>query len=137
MKMYALSLIAISVCFSMKATTIRAQTCYFPDGSISYRDTPCRASSYGQASPCCAVMDICLDNALCLAQQGSEVISRGSCTDSTWRSTECAQYCQDGQLPQYHAISEISLLPVPFLIVFFSVFIKSCSNIINAYTSVF
>lgn len=98
--MHALNLIAISVCFLMKATTIRAQACYFPDGSVSTRDTPCRALSFGQASPCCRTTDVCLDNDLCLAQSDTEAVSRGSCTDSTWQSAECPQYCQDGQFPQ-------------------------------------
>ena len=109
--MYALILIAISVCFSMKATTINAQTCYFPDGSISPRDTPCRALSYGQASPCCAATDICLDNNYCLAQSGSEVITRGSCTDSTWRRAECPQYCQDGQFHNSMGKARFTLCP--------------------------
>ena len=116
--MHALSLIAISVCFSMKATKIRAQTCYFPDGSVSTDDAPCRASSSDQPSPCCKPTDVCLDNALCLAQSGPEGVSRGSCTDKTWQSSECPQYCQDGQLPQKHAKSEIIPLPSPLLVVF-------------------
>ena len=99
--MHALNLIAMSFCFQMKATTIRAQSCYYPDGSVSTLDTPCRAPSTDQASPCCKATDVCLDNDLCLAQSGQpEVVSRGSCTDSTWQSPECAQYCQDGQFPQ-------------------------------------
>ncbi|KAM0800205.1 hypothetical protein BDR22DRAFT_821695 [Usnea florida] len=93
--MHAQSFVALSICFLLKATTIRAQACYFPDGSISTRDAPCRASSPDQPSPCCAATDVCLDNALCLAQSGSESISRGTCTDETWRSSECPQYCQD------------------------------------------
>lgn len=96
-RMRALILTFISACFLGQAAT-RAQTCYFPDGSESPRDTPCRAASSGQASACCAYFDICLDNSLCLAQTGNEVITRGTCTDRSWQSGECPRYCQDGTL---------------------------------------
>ena len=75
-----------------------AQTCYSPDGSVMARDTPCHSPSIGDgASACCDHGDVCLDNNLCLAQGGGELISRGSCTDHTWQSPECSQYCSDGE----------------------------------------
>ena len=95
-----------------------APTCYFPDGSQSPRDTPCHTPSVGDgASACCAYSDICLDNNLCLAQSGAEVITRGSCTDETWQSPECSQYCADGKQclvvfyksPQYSSIFTLIL----------------------------
>lgn len=95
--MYILTLIAFLICLLEKAVTISAQTCFFPNGDVSSRDTPCRALPSDQASACCAYMDVCLDNGLCLAQQDNEVVSRGSCTDSTWQSDTCPQYCQDGK----------------------------------------
>lgn len=88
--------ILISACFLVQVITIRAQTCYFPDGSESPRDTPCRAPASGQASACCPYLDVCLDNSLCLAQTGNEVVIRGTCTDRTWQSSDCPRYCQDG-----------------------------------------
>ena len=76
---------------------VNAQTCYYPDGSISFRDTPCHSPSVGDgASACCGYPDICLDNGLCLSQSGAEIVSRGSCTDQNWQSPECSQYCNDG-----------------------------------------
>lgn len=76
------------------------QTCYFPDGSVSPRDTPCHSPSIGDgASACCASSDICLSNALCLGQTGAALISRGTCTDKTWQNPECPQYCSDGKNP--------------------------------------
>ena len=90
-------LIAISTCILGKVSTISAQKCYFPDGSVSSHDTPCRAPSSGQASSCCAYSDVCLDNNLCLAQGGGEAFSRGSCTDREWQSGDCPQFCQDGR----------------------------------------
>ena len=75
-----------------------AQKCYYPDGSVASTDSPCHSPSIKDgASACCDSIDICLNNGLCLAQAGGEVISRGSCTDQTWQSTECSQYCADGK----------------------------------------
>ncbi|KAF6230559.1 hypothetical protein HO173_011096 [Letharia columbiana] len=73
-----------------------AQTCFYPDGSVSTHDTPCHSPSIGDgASACCGSTDICLNNSLCLAQSGAELVTRGSCTDQTWQSPECPQYCSD------------------------------------------
>ena len=77
---------------------VNAQTCYFPDGSKSPNDRPCHSSSIDdRPSACCDPVDLCLNNGLCLAQWGGEVISRGSCTDRSWQSPECSQYCADGK----------------------------------------
>lgn len=76
-----------------------AQTCFYPDGSVSTHDTPCHSPSIGDgASACCGSTDICLNNSLCLAQSGAELVTRGSCTDQTWQSPECPQYCSDGKV---------------------------------------
>ncbi|KAM0805009.1 hypothetical protein BDR22DRAFT_885099 [Usnea florida] len=73
-----------------------ASTCFFPDGTVAPRDTPCHDPFLrGGASACCAESDVCLDNNLCLAQSGPEIITRGSCTDWRWLSPECPQYCPD------------------------------------------
>lgn len=53
---------------AIEITTSTAQTCYFPNGEESARDTPCRAPTSGQDSACCYRGDICLDNNLCLPQ---------------------------------------------------------------------
>ena len=75
-----------------------AQTCYYPDGSVASHDSPCHSSSTGdRSSACCNHADICLNNGLCLAQSGGEIVSRGSCTDQSWQSTACSQYCADGK----------------------------------------
>ena len=80
-----------------KGKMAAAQTCYFPDGSEAPDDTPCHSASAGSgASPCCKSTAVCLDNTLCLSQIGWEDISRGTCTDRTWQSPECPQYCADG-----------------------------------------
>ena len=102
----------ISMCFLVIAITVDAQQCYFPDGSKS-NDTLCRPQSSDQASACCGDTNVCLDNGLCLAQIGYAAITRGSCTDPTWQSDGCAQYCQDGEfqaLPEYRVCSSSSKL---------------------------
>lgn len=81
----------ISVC-KMAA----AHTCYSPNRFGATRDTPCHSSD-GETSACYAYCDMCFDNNLCLAQQGAKIITRGSCTDETWQSPECPQYCADGK----------------------------------------
>ncbi len=76
------------------------QTCYFPDGSEATDDKPCQSPSINDgASACCNSLDVCLENHLCLAQTGGPMISRGSCTDGTWQSPMCSQYCADGSTP--------------------------------------
>ena len=72
----------------------KAQTCYYPNSTSSV-DTPCHSDA--AASACCHDTDTCLSNGLCLAQGGGELISRGSCTDQSWESPNCPQYCADGK----------------------------------------
>ena len=74
--------------------------CYYPDGSISTGDIPCNSAAAGNSvSACCGQSDICLDNGLCFVQESSPTVARGSCTDETWQSLQCAQYCSDGNCP--------------------------------------
>ena len=73
------------------ATTTAAQSCYFPDGTLS-PDTPCTTSS-GHTS-CCGSDALCLDNGLCFRRG---ILSRGSCTDKDWESDACAGYCRTGR----------------------------------------
>ena len=79
-----------------------AQQCYFPDGSPS-KDVPCNGSATHSA--CCTSTAYCLSNGLCL----NDVIpSRGSCTDKTWASGSCAQYCQKSNLSGGYALMSCS-----------------------------
>lgn len=87
------------------------QKCYFPDGSEVTSDTPCQSSSTSDgASACCNSLDVCLESHLCLAQNGAPMISRGSCTDKTWQSQECSQYCADGK-PHPYSYKALELDP--------------------------
>lgn len=94
-----------------------AEACYYPDGSVAALDTPCHSSSTGGgASACCTYPDICLDNKLCLAQGGvsdAAVISRGSCTDQTWKSSGCSQYCADVDPSGYAFVHLYEMNPNP------------------------
>ena len=72
-----------------RASTALAQKCYAPNGDA------CNPTSSNQVSACCAPPDTCLSNGLCLGADMTP--SRGSCTDRTWKSTGCAQWCSDGK----------------------------------------
>lgn len=81
--------LAIQALILFLATTVTAQSCYYPDGSAS-NDVPCSISG---ESACCGSDFFCLDNGLCY---GRGLVSRGSCTDKTWGSEACAGYCKTG-----------------------------------------
>ncbi|TIA03146.1 hypothetical protein D6C82_02130 [Aureobasidium pullulans] len=71
-----------------------AQTCYWPDKSIAEELTSC--NSMAENSHCCGANSLCLDNGYCF-NQGNKYgnrISRGGCTDKSWDSDACPQYCQ-------------------------------------------
>src|SRR3569833_2755146 len=60
------------------------QMCYFPNGSPSPNDTPCRSSGF---THCCNNQSICLGNGFCQSVEFQPyTLSRGSCTDQTWQS---------------------------------------------------
>ena len=81
----------------VKSKTMANATCYYPNGSIAPEATPCHPPATSDlVSACCSNSHLCLDNGLCLPQNGPERFGRGSCTDRTWQSTECSQYCPDG-----------------------------------------
>ena len=89
-----------------------AHICYFPDGTVAPDDVPCNSAS--SASACCNKIDTCLDNHLCLETHDYTIISRGTCTDSTWQSGECAQFCQDGRLSRSWLLAcELRFLQLP------------------------
>lgn len=63
--------------------------CYFPNQEIAIDNYACVLSSSNSA--CCGIGNVCLDNGLCAPGNGE--IIRGACTDQTWRSAACPQYC--------------------------------------------
>ena len=109
--MHALPFIAGSIHLITTVTTTAAQTCYYPNGEEAFKDTPCQTTQPGQTSACCASSAICLDNKLCLPQVGyEEVIWRGSCTDRSWQSGDCPQFCQDGKFMSMISLESNSIL---------------------------
>ncbi|KAM0713308.1 hypothetical protein Q7P35_000760 [Cladosporium inversicolor] len=79
---------AIQASILFLVATTAAQSCYFPDGTLS-PDTPCTTSS-GHTS-CCGSDALCMDDGLCFRRG---ILSRGSCTDKNWESDACAGYCR-------------------------------------------
>ncbi|RAR05697.1 hypothetical protein DDE83_007265 [Stemphylium lycopersici] len=72
--------------------------CYFPNGDVIEADTPCNSSG---PSTCCGEGFACVSNNLCMVTEhydagpGQSTYVRGSCTDKTWESDECPQFCLD------------------------------------------
>lgn len=64
--------------------------CYLPDGDLVQEDTPC--SSDEEVSPCCGEESVCVANGLCLKTK-PKFLYRGTCTDHTWNSPSCPQFC--------------------------------------------
>ena len=68
--------------------------CYYPDGSAA-NDTACFPQN--AVSFCCGYGYACLENQICSAtssvQSSNPSLIRGSCTDSTWKSSACPQFC--------------------------------------------
>lgn len=75
-------------------TKAEVPSCFYPDGSRADGDYACNLTA--EASFCCAVGYSCLDNKICIGSgDGVQPYNRGSCTDQTWRSPDCPQFCQD------------------------------------------
>ena len=82
-----------------------AQTCYNPDGTFS-GDIPCWSVS--TASACCGPGWECLPNNICKNHMGD--LSRGSCTDQTWESTGCPQFCYGTRVPTLGYVGAFHIL---------------------------
>lgn len=85
------------LCIILRATVTLAEiSCYYPDGyTIAPLHIPCNSSAVGtpkSATACCRDYPnaYCVSNGLCYDEG---VLSRGSCTDKTWKSPSCAQEC--------------------------------------------
>ena len=72
-----------------------AATCYFSDGDISPADTPC--DDEATDTFCCFNRQACLSNKICLTGNvnGVDQYARGTCTDQSWVSGECPNFCLD------------------------------------------
>jgi len=74
-------------------------TCYLPDGSVAYGDTPCGSSL---PATCCAGQ--CLSNGLCFTPLDN-MLARSSCTDQSWKSSVCTSYCKGSNTNAFEPIS--------------------------------
>lgn len=65
--------------------------CYDPTGAFISEDTPCNPKATD--SICCGPDSRCLANGICTPTKGDpDLVTRGTCTDSTYTSASCAQY---------------------------------------------
>ncbi|KUJ09480.1 uncharacterized protein LY89DRAFT_741187 [Mollisia scopiformis] len=62
-------------------------TCYYPSGVTEPNHVPCNQTITG-FSACCDPLDSCSTSGICLGRSGWDY--RGSCTDETWDSANCA-----------------------------------------------
>ncbi|KAF4545218.1 uncharacterized protein LTHEOB_5629 [Lasiodiplodia theobromae] len=83
-----------------------ANTCYYPDGSVADKDIPCSSSSSGAA--CCPQGWQCLDDGICHFDE-EDWITRYTCTDRSWDSAACPQYCLGGT-PNGTDVGNVALL---------------------------
>ncbi|KXS98573.1 hypothetical protein AC578_4285 [Pseudocercospora eumusae] len=65
-----------------------AQNCYYPNGDVSTTDAACSSGD----SACCPNNWECLSNGLCY-DPTNKYFNRNTCTDQTWESSDCPQYC--------------------------------------------
>jgi hypothetical protein len=74
------------------------QKCYFRSGQLDVNDIPCtNLTTLSDVDvPCCAPGRQCLENRICSNTTGDPDPSRGSCTDWSWQSGNCPQFCDSG-----------------------------------------
>ena len=76
-----------------------ANNCYYPHGNVALADVVCFPSSAD--SFCCGLGYACLENKLCMrTAEGTDnqpigTLDRGSCTDQSFNSSACPQFCTD------------------------------------------
>ena len=89
---------------------LAAATCYYPDDTVTPEDVSCR---YTGNSSCCSFGWTCLSNGLCqnpsptINDHGGGKYYRGSCTDPTFNSPNCAAVCLKPGVDSLNAAAEI------------------------------
>ena len=77
--------------------SLTSAICYYPNGDASPQDLPCNDET--DHSTCCGPGYACLSNNICVPTGLEKQIPnaakyvRGSCTDKTWRSGDCPNFC--------------------------------------------
>ena len=92
--MQPFSLYSLQLLYSLRSLT--TAQCFYPNGQAS-DDLECDPEEPETA--CCPRGYTCLSNGLCELTNSSGIANygRGSCTDLSWRSTLCPQFCQSGE----------------------------------------
>lgn len=91
--LYTLAFLQLFTCL------IVANNCYYPHGNIALTDVVCFPSDAD--SFCCGPGYACLENKLCMrTAEGTDnqpigSFDRGSCTDASFNSSACPQFCTD------------------------------------------
>jgi hypothetical protein len=73
--------------------------CYYPDNTLASSDSDCNSGE--EVSVCCGKGYVCLSNGVCQIDPSTTgenakfrgTIWRGSCTDQSWSSSRCPNYC--------------------------------------------
>lgn len=93
--------LAALVRLGLLPTCLAVAACFFPNGEVA-QDMPCNASA--AVGVCCGGYPnkmVCLDGGRC--QENTGTIYRGTCTDQTWSSPECPQFCS--QCPREESLN--------------------------------
>ena len=85
------------------ASSLQGSTCYNDDGVIIEDDVPCKPDA--EQSFCCGKYWTCLDGGVCSDQNTTQLVgteqtllARATCTDRTYKSNACPQFCLGGEL---------------------------------------
>ncbi|KAH8658005.1 hypothetical protein BX600DRAFT_62382 [Xylariales sp. PMI_506] len=90
--MNSITRLGVAATIILARSAAAGSTCYYPSGTISTGDTPCTNEEF---SACCGSGAICLDNGYCLSVAQPFTLSRASCTDINWDSSNCPSQCTD------------------------------------------
>jgi hypothetical protein len=91
MKSYQILFLAVAI---SSTTAASSSLCFYPDGiTTDPNHVPCNSTI--STSACCDPLDSCTDSGICLGRTGFNY--RGSCTDKTWTSSNCASECLAGE----------------------------------------
>lgn len=75
---------------------LSAQKCFWPSGDISPNHVPCNSTTGTKGSACCEPGAACTSAGYCIFK--TYYPYRGSCTDRTWKSANCADQCLDVEM---------------------------------------
>lgn len=85
--------------FLLLAASYVTARCYFPDGTLDTKSFVCNTTAVdnGGSSACCLAGDDCYDSGTCY-QGWSGIAYRNTCTDPTWKSRACPQFCLESDM---------------------------------------